>query len=1049
MTSLLVAAAQSTQAYVIFDDFNVSNGHFNSNIYNASGQDNNIATTSTATRVTINNPIEGSGQQQLQINFTAAGATTRIRHLSGSGTPANNTAFTTSAGVDGWIGFFAKADPTNDPNWTVALYIEGGTPATNNQGIVKSLICDGQWHVYEWNLDDTSGGPDGWGNVTGILNGSATVPNGSHTIDSIIFRNAAAPATVGNTIYIDFVAKSDNGTISNLLANPCLGTSGVSVNGPISTDVNQVLVTGASASANKLTVYQNNVAIGNKTTGITAGDNLVTVSGLTKGATVNATQTIGAQESCVPTTGIIVGGGANPRIRLAPDIRQPGSNVGPVGADGGGSSVNLYWIHATGTPAIGGIVANPSTNWQTLVFYPTDSKFVWNGALTFNADGTDPNQYGTLEGFALAMDDLTDTGPFKLYFDNIRNGSIVIQNFEDETNGAGVLFNTPSFSGTTSGGLLPAPDVGAVSTNYANGGTNSFLAQFQFNSLSSAKYVRLNTGKTGGNHSTPNPEVDLTQPILVDVLVLPPGLTNAHSLGVANYATAFHQTNCLGGNATFGVTVEPPANTSPSYTYTWKKNNVTIAGATSSTFSTNNVTAAAAGTYSVLISDGTASTTLNFLLTVAPTVNIDSQPADPGAAIAVGSSWAFAVGASIPSDCPCANNPALTYQWMLNGANIPGATDATYSLNSAQLSDAGNYSVLVSNTCNGGTATTTNIQLAVFDPNITVATACGSGLLGLYWTNQTSANAFTGPPTWTNTDGTINFSWVAGGPFSSPFDSSTNNFVIRWFGKVQAPYDGQTYTFYTRSDDGVRLWVNGQLLVDRWIAQSATEASGSIVLTTNSPVDVVLEYFEQTGDATVMLSWSSPSIYKGIIAQQQLCAALDTDPVPPLTTLTSPLNNATVTLGSSVALNAGVNPETSTVNKVEFYANATNLVATTLAAPYTNNWTPAVAGVYNITARTYYNGVSTLNTPINKITVSAAVLAPTSSKIASGPGSNYTISYSGGQAVNYVLLSAPTVDVPMSSWTSIATNSGAFSVSNFVVTPSGSAKFYRVSSRSY
>ncbi len=1044
-TASLLVAAQAVQATpIIFDDFNVNLGHFTSNIYNASGSDANIANTSTSARVTTDSPVEGTGQQKLVINASTPGTAMRIRHLSGGGSAGANIAFTTSAGVDGWIGFYLKADATNDPNWNVQLYLEG---ASNNGGVPKTVICDGTWHLYEWNLDDTSGGADGWGNVASIVTGSPTVSAGSHTVDSIVFRNATGPAS--STIFLDFYAKSDSGSVSNVLATPCIATSGVTVSGPIATNSNQVTVNGVSATAAKVTVYQNNIAVGSMTNGITAGNNQVTVSGLVKGGLVAATQTVGSQESCIPASVITVGGGSSPRIRVAATIRQSGLNIGPVGSNGGGSSLNLYWLHSTGANAAGGLVISPSTNWQTVAFYPTDSKFVWNGALTFNPDGSDPNQYGTIDGFALAMDDLTDTGPYQIYFDNLRNGSIMIQDFEDETNNAVVQFPAPGSSGSTSGNLLTSPNTSVVTTNYAQSGTNSDFVYFQFNSAGTAKYVRLTALATTGNHPTPNPQVDLTQPILIDMLVLPVNQTNAHSLGTVSPATAFHLTNCLGSSATFGVTVTPPDNTSPAYTYTWKKNGSTIAGATTATLITNGVSAAAAGTYSVVVSDGTASATLNYLLTVLPPAIVDSQPTGPGFAEAAGTSWSFFTAASAPPECPCANAPAFAYQWRLNGANIAGATDSTLNLNSLTLSDAGFYDVVISNTCNGGTVTTATAQLPVYDPNAPVAAACGTGLLGLYWTNQTSVNAFTGSPTWTNTDAMIDFDWTTGGPFPSPFDTSTNSFTIRWFGQVQAPYDNQVYTFYTKSDDGVRLWVNGQLLIDKWVTQSGVEWSGSILLTTNSPVDIVVQYFEQTGNASVNLSWSAPSVYKATVPQQQFCAALDTAPVPPLITLTSPANNASVALGATVTNTAVVNPETSTIEKVEFYSNGTNLLGTVLAAPFTLSWTPGSAGTYNITARIYYNGVSTLNTPINKLTVTSVTVAAANSVISSGPGSDLTIRYSGGQAVNYVLLRSTTLTTPLSSWTPIATNSGSLSVSNFVVTPSGAVNYYRVTSRTY
>jgi len=194
--ALVIASPRSAQAAAVtFDDFNVTEGHFTANPPTGSGSSSNIKTDSTADRVTTNGPLEGAGHQKLVLNATTLATAMRLRHLSGSGTVANNTAFITSAGDDGWIGLYVKADATNDPNWTVQIWLEGSTSGHNNGSVPKTIIADGTWHLYEWNLDDNSGGVDGWGTISGIIAGIATVEDISHTIDSVIFRNATGPAS--------------------------------------------------------------------------------------------------------------------------------------------------------------------------------------------------------------------------------------------------------------------------------------------------------------------------------------------------------------------------------------------------------------------------------------------------------------------------------------------------------------------------------------------------------------------------------------------------------------------------------------------------------------------------------------------------------------------------------------------------------------------------------------------------------------------------------------------------------------------------------------
>lgn len=226
---LVSLATQGASASTIFDTFGTNLGHFTSGVTNATSSANlNLDASSTHARTAAESYDGSSGVGADQINIVAAtpGSQLRLRHLSGGGTPANNTAFTTSSGVDGWIGVALK---TSVPGYTVQLFIEG---ASNNGGIEKTVNADGDWHVYEWNLDDNSGGANGWGTITSIVTGVATVADGSHTVDSVIFRNASGQT---GPIFMDFVAKSDTGSIAALVPVPepgmlslaCVGAIGL------------------------------------------------------------------------------------------------------------------------------------------------------------------------------------------------------------------------------------------------------------------------------------------------------------------------------------------------------------------------------------------------------------------------------------------------------------------------------------------------------------------------------------------------------------------------------------------------------------------------------------------------------------------------------------------------------------------------------------------------------------------------------------------------------------------------------------------------------
>jgi len=121
----------------------------------------------------------------------------------------------------------------------------------------------------------------------------------------------------------------------------------------------------------------------------------------------------------------------------------------------------------------------------------------------------------------------------------------------------------------------------------------------------------------------------------------------------------------------------------------------------------------------------------------------------------------------------------------------------------------------------------------------------------------------------TRTDPQINYNWGdPGGPDPAVGD---DDFSARWTGEVEAGYT-ETYTFYPKTDDGVRLWVGGKQLVDSWesVPLYPIEHSGTIDLIAGNTYSIVMEYFENTGNAIAELRWESPSTPKQLIPQAAL-----------------------------------------------------------------------------------------------------------------------------------------------------------------------------------
>jgi mono/diheme cytochrome c family protein len=199
------------------------------------------------------------------------------------------------------------------------------------------------------------------------------------------------------------------------------------------------------------------------------------------------------------------------------------------------------------------------------------------------------------------------------------------------------------------------------------------------------------------------------------------------------------------------------------------------------------------------------------------------------------------------------------------------------------------------------------------------AIGSGTGLLGQYWSNTTSVaftnTSFNTPPTLVRTDPGINFNWGASGPAAA---IGTSNYVVRWTGTVQ-PQFSEDYTFYTTADDGVRLFVNGQLLINDWVTQAVTTASNRIPLVAQQIYNIELDYFYKSDSGSqVSLSWSSPSVPQSLIPQTQLYSY--TNP-PPAIVISSPTNGSIYTASASVSIGVTADAPYNPINSVAFYAN--------------------------------------------------------------------------------------------------------------------------------
>ena len=122
--------------------------------------------------------------------------------------------------------------------------------------------------------------------------------------------------------------------------------------------------------------------------------------------------------------------------------------------------------------------------------------------------------------------------------------------------------------------------------------------------------------------------------------------------------------------------------------------------------------------------------------------------------------------------------------------------------------------------------------------------------VGQYQAQYFNTMTLSGTPVLTRCEGAIDHMWGNGGPGSGV---NADGFSARWVGTHS--FAGGTYTFTARTDDGIRIWVDGTLLIDAWKNQPATTYTATRAL---SPGDheVKVEYYENTSWAVTRVSWA-------------------------------------------------------------------------------------------------------------------------------------------------------------------------------------------------
>lgn len=219
--------------------------------------------------------------------------------------------------------------------------------------------------------------------------------------------------------------------------------------------------------------------------------------------------------------------------------------------------------------------------------------------------------------------------------------------------------------------------------------------------------------------------------------------------------------------------------------------------------------------------------------------------------------------------------------WDSGGGSITlGANGTKLSLSSGRVDlrfrpDAGRdtdatflYAVVdvQDETINSSASTATITINAVNDSPVlqTLSGPTGIGLAATYYIEEWDLTG----PTVQRIDATVDFSNDFG-----VTGLDVENFSVRWTGQVESPITGAV-TFSTQSDDGVRLWVDGDLIIDNWTLHgTTTDTASPVSLTAGEKYDIRMEFYERGGGEVAILQWAYSGQSTQVIPQARLFPA--------------------------------------------------------------------------------------------------------------------------------------------------------------------------------
>jgi alpha-D-xyloside xylohydrolase len=126
------------------------------------------------------------------------------------------------------------------------------------------------------------------------------------------------------------------------------------------------------------------------------------------------------------------------------------------------------------------------------------------------------------------------------------------------------------------------------------------------------------------------------------------------------------------------------------------------------------------------------------------------------------------------------------------------------------------------------------------------------GLTGTYYSDRNFTNQVT-----RRKDNNLSFNWTT----SLAPGLSHDNYSVRWEGSILTGKAGE-YSFNLGADDGMRLWVDGKLIIEDWNSRAYLQKTATVSLPAQTRVPIKIEYYQDRNDARIDLTWREPGTAK-------------------------------------------------------------------------------------------------------------------------------------------------------------------------------------------